>query len=498
MRWAAVLFVAVLAGVPALAAPPATAAEERTLVQQAMDKLDADDPAGALLLLQEAAQAPGFDQIDDRERYRVRHFIMSSAIDSKDYKTAAAAARLATASTYATPDDWYLRVWASFLSGDKADAAASMTVLARQSPKELNNFKLQLFYVLVHDVSALPGGEDQAIALIKALYACHWQPGGEAAENADMLWLRLLRHDIERRDAAGAQEIATRIVQPDVIVTMNSLKLYDPVVASDPERFNIAKAYAAAAERAKARSAAEPGLLSPVVDASLRLYQLGKLDEARSVIEIALSKVAAGAAFTDKAENLNWLYDSYARVLFALGRPDDAIAGMKAGIRVGESGIPNVSQTINLADMYLALNRPEEALAALAPLDSKGASPYGVMAAEQVRASAYALLGESEKSDASLDRIRAHADDAPGLTLQTLLYCGRAEEAEKLALKYLADPKRREGILETLHRTMPPPHATANGAKWGARVRALGDRPAVRQAVAAFGRILDLPLLNYS
>jgi hypothetical protein len=498
MRWTAVLILAGLWAVPALAAPPATAGDERALIQAAEQKADAGDAAGALVLLQQAAAAPGFDQIDDRERYRVRYFIAATAIDSKDYQTAVAAARLATASTYATQDDWYLRFWASFLSGDKADATASMTLLARHSSKLLSKFKLQLFYVLVHDVAALPGGEEQAIELIKALYACHWQPSGEAAESADMLWLRLLRHDIETRDAAGAQEIAARIVQPDVIVTMNSLKLYDPVVASAPDRFNIAKAYAAAAERAKARIAAEPKLLSPTVDASLRLFQLGRLDEARSVIEVALSKVAAGAAFTDKADNLNWLYDNYARVLFALGRSEDAIAVMKAGVRAGESGTPNVSQTINLADFYLALNRPEEALAVLAPLDSKGASPYGVLAAEQVRASAYALLGEREKSEASLDRIRARADDAPGLTLQTLLYCGRVEEAEKLALKYLADPKKREGILEMLHRTMAPPHATANGAKWGAQLKALGSREAVRQAVAAFGRILDLPLLSYS
>jgi hypothetical protein len=496
MRWAAVLFLAGFWGVPALAAPPATAGDERALIQAAQKKVDADDAAGALAILQEAAAAPGFDQIDDRERYRVRSLIAATAIDSKDYQTAVAASRLATASTYATQESWYLRFWASFRAGDKADAAASMTVLARNASELLGKFKLRLFYGLVHDVSALPGGEEQAMELIKALHACHWQPSDEAAENADMLWLRLLRHDIETRDATGAQEIAAVIVSPDVVVTMNSLKLYDPVVASAPDRFNIAKAYATAAERAKARIAAEPALLSPVVDASLRLFQLGRLNEARNVIEAALSKLAAGAAFTDKAENLNWLYDNYARVLFAMGRSADAIAVMKAGIRAGESGSPNVSQIINLADFYLALDRPQEALAALAPLDSKTASPYGVLAAEQVRAIAYALLGEREKSEASLNIIRAGA--APVLALQTLLRCGRGQEAEQLALKYLADPKTREGIVEMLHRTMAPPHASANGAKWGAKVMTLGSREAVRQAVAAFGRILDLPLLSYS
>ena len=58
-----------------------------------------------------------------------------------------------------------------------------------------------------------------------------------------------------------------------------------------------------------------------------------------------------------------------------------------------ENGTINVSQAINLGDQYVAYDRPNDALAAVAALDFSRASPYGRVALEYVRACALFRLG---------------------------------------------------------------------------------------------------------
>jgi hypothetical protein len=495
MRWATALILTGFLAVPGFAAPPVTAAEEMALIQAAGAKIDAKDEAAALPMLQEAIAAPGYDQIDDKIRYFAQHLLAAVALDTGDKETARQASRIASASTYADHSDWVLRCWASIEADDKADAAASMTILAGMGPQALNDFKPDTIYRVVRDANDAPEGGALRLKLIKTLFASHWLPVDEAAENADGLWLDLLRHDLEVHDVAEAQTIASRIVHPDIILAMNADRSFDPVVNADPAHFDIAKAYAAAVERAKARIAAAPDLLAPSVDAAMRLYQLGRLSEARTILEVAMSKAAAGTQFKDKDDQLNWIFDQHARVLLALGRSDDGIAAMKAGIRTGEDGNANVSQIINLADTYYALGRPKEALVVLAQLDSKFTSPYGAMSAEEARACSYAQLGDKENLGKSLTFIREHAAAAPGVALQALICSGDMEEAAKLAVKFLSDPDKRDSILERLHHHKLPPSASPLMIRLDQRWKALGEREDVRQAVASFGRILNLPVL---
>src|SRR5215472_1998163 len=87
-------------------------------------------------------------------------------------------------------------------------------------------------------------------------------------------------------------------------------------------------------------------------------------EEALKVLEASIEKASAPEArkkYKDYAEQYVWILDSRSHALFFLGRWDDAATQLQAASRLKEDGNANVSQVINLSDLYDSLQRPEEA-----------------------------------------------------------------------------------------------------------------------------------------
>jgi hypothetical protein len=381
------------------------------------------------------------------------------------------------------------------MSGDKDDAARSLERLVAW-PDLISKLRIRTVYAILNDSQDTPEGDARYARIVKALFDAQWRPVDEPAEYADRLWQRHVRYLLKAGNVAEARKVAAVITWPEFVVTARSQKLFDPLTTADPARYDIRKAYEAAAVRLKARVAATPAKLEPVSELALLLYQLDRPAEGLALIDQTFAAIKAGKVFADRDNQLNWLYDRRATLLTALGRTDEAIAAYKAGAEIGEYGF-NVSQVINLAGTYCDLGRPAEAIEVLTGFNPKHASPYGNMAAEEARVCAYAQLGDKPQLAKSLDFIRAHAGDAPGVAVEALLYAGEENEAAALALKFLGEEKNRNLILTRLHHNKPP--AKDPGMPFGtlmhARRDALAKRPEIVQAVGTFGHILEIPLV---
>jgi hypothetical protein len=131
-------------------------------------------------------------------------------------------------------------------------------------------------------------------------------------------------------------------------------------------------------------------------------------------------------------------------------------------------------------------------------VDTKNASPYGVMAAEETRACAYALQNDKAGLAQSVAFAQAHSKDAPLLAIQVALYAKDAEGAARLMLGFLADPDTRWQVLARLHNNKASRYHAAQTEKDlpGLHWSTLTERADVKAAIETYGRVLDLPTIS--
>jgi tetratricopeptide (TPR) repeat protein len=184
-----------------------------------------------------------------------------------------------------------------------------------------------------------------------------------------------------------------------------------------------------------------------------------------------------------------WVIDARARALEALGRYDEALALLREAREESKQDL--VSHALNLANLLAELNRPQEALAALPPLDS--ASAYGHVVAAGVQVMAAAESEDRAGLDAALALLRAQERDNPRSLVEALVIAGRDDEAAAELVARLADPHRRSDALVDLQDYADHP-APALVTGWRQRLLALRARPDVHRAVEACGRIRSYPI----
>ncbi|GAA0574910.1 tetratricopeptide repeat protein [Rhizomicrobium electricum] len=494
--WRAGLAFLVLASGAAFGSASGNLDEELGLLQSGINRAQANDCAGAVPPLKQAVDAPAFSQLNDRQQYIGVRILAVCAFSTRDNPTALKMSRIATASNFADKTDWYFRTLASWVSEDKDDASRSLERLVTW-PDQISFLQVSTLYSILNGSQGTPEGDARNARIVKALYDAKWRPTDEPEDSADGLWQRHARYLLKAGKVAEARKVVASITWAGFVVDARSEKLFDPLVAADPARYDIRKAHEAAVVRLKARVAATPDKIKPVVELTYTFYQLDRPEEGLALIDEKLAAIKAGKKFADQDEELNWLYDRRAMLLTELGRTDEAIAAFKAGSQFGEGGA-NVSQTINLADTYYSLGRPAEAIKVLANFDPKNASPFGAMAAQEARVCAYAQLGDKPALAKSLEFVQAHAGDAPGIAMQALLCAGEENEAAALTLKFLGDEKHRNDMLERLHTSVEPAKGVDMPFAKLLRERrlALAKRPEIVAAAETFGHILDLPLVT--
>ncbi len=181
------------------------------------------------------------------------------------------------------------------------------------------------------------------------------------------------------------------------------------------------------------------------------LRRLGRNDEMIAMLKAAISQAESTGAYDDRDDNLPWFWNSLAYAYAAAGKYDDMVVAFGKGAALNESGMPNVSQVINLSGQQNAFDRPKDALATITPISIKAdASPYGLMQIHLARGCAYARLSDLANARADLAYLLAHEPDAPP-AVSLIQMCLDNEDATAASfVRRLGDPRTREMAMRDL------------------------------------------------
>ncbi len=261
-------------------------------------------------------------------------------------------------------------------------------------------------------------------------------------------------------------------------------------------RLDLVAAAEANVARAEAAIAAAPRKLSRVLDAAQALRMLWRNDEALALLDRHLAAAQgadAARSYDDVADNLNWLLNERAYILYDLNRPDEARAAFGLSIAVGEHGGWSVSQVINFASMLEAEGRGADALEVLRTVGR--ASPYGDMWVAAVRVCAAEQQGDAALVGEAMRFLRAHVDDNVSAAARAYLCVNDLDAAAALYVRRRQDLEMRGDALLALqtHREAPS-GALPRLAVLRQRLDQVRSRADVRAAVEAVGRIEESPL----
>lgn len=146
----------------------------------------------------------------------------------------------------------------------------------------------------------------------------------------------------------------------------------------------------------------------------------------------------------------------------------------------------NVSQIINLGQLYADMRRPREALDTVQELGS--VSDYGKMQQELVRLQA-AIVQQDQAAIAShMSYMREHRNDAIATWQTALLHANELDESAKLLIERLNSEQWRTDALSDMQNyadIQVPPMDVERMKRW----RAVIARPDVQQALNKVGRI---------
>jgi len=184
-------------------------------------------------------------------------------------------------------------------------------------------------------------------------------------------------------------------------------------------------------------------------------------------------------------ESKVWLLNSKSNALGQLGRWDDSLATMRLASTLAEEGNSNVSQKINLGDMYCARGNGKQALAVLAGVGDM--SDYGQMALQSVQHCARLLQGDRTGADQAMAYLQEHRSLSTPVYLGALLREGRMDAAAEALVAALASEEERAAALVMVQDYLRPrllPAEEESYARWDALVQ----REDVRTAIERVGR----------
>jgi tetratricopeptide (TPR) repeat protein len=268
---------------------------------------------------------------------------------------------------------------------------------------------------------------------------------------------------------------------------------YDALIDRDAPQFDLVRAGQARVADLRARAILSPDVLETQVELVAALLSIGENEDALALVdEIVASATAAKAGkhpgYRDAKDQLPWAYNYAATALVRLGRHDAAVDYLRRGTMLDESGAPNVSQTLNLGQLYNNLGRHEEALDTV---DSVVAnmSTIGRMVQANARLRAALDTGDRQGADAAMAFLRANRDESPGILFESLVEAGDLDEAAAEVIAMLESPEDRAEALAMLQPFAEGPDLPGE-KRYNDHWRRLEDRDDVKAAVERVGRIL--------
>jgi len=479
-------------------ATPASADEAYETLERGRQALVADKYVEAGQAMDAILRMRSFDALDAGLQFRTVLFAAIAASGREDFLGAHEYMMAATQFDEAEAPQWMLRArYASYVDA-LPDAALAVATTARRWPKvlqvddETREFVARIAFRAQRDAASRAAYLDLANALFAAKFRQQFdtQPDG--------LWRDLILDALAHQDLKRAREIAERVENTDTILTMRIDKRFDPVVRSDPQRFDIAAAMKRNTKHLEKQMAAQPRRLDVFVQYAYALFDEGRFAEVLADSEAILAKVDKASKkappYDDLEDSLNWVYNHKSAALRALGRWDEGLAVMEQGSQQLEHGSDNVSQAINLGFHYNDAGKPRKALDALAAVDwSRGLSPYGRMQLQYVRYVAYRQLDDAAEAEKVLAYLREHHADANDTWQDAMLLAGDQDGAAAAFIAQLRDPETRVAAL-VLVQDYPPRLLSPRMQEERERWKRLFARPDVLAVINEVGRIEKVPM----
>jgi hypothetical protein len=368
-------------------------------------------------------------------------------------------------------------------SGYGAAASKSLTLLARQWPDRLASFDNRLIFRALWLAEHVAPG-DRGLVL-QALYAAHWKVEWDIEPS--VYWRDLALLYLEQGSLRQAIDVSTHVTEAYLLIAMRADRRFDAVVAAHPDQFDVEAAADREVKFFQSLSDEHPkslALKARVMEALLHEQHYAAMLAAS---DYAVQEIRA-TNFPDK------LYDDYVEehgsylylrsvALQREGRWDEAVAQL---VEAGHEG--DISQLINLASLYCALDRPKDALTVISPLGPTRTSAYGAMQVEAIRLQAAVQLGDRAQLSRSMQYLSSHYADAPRAYLYALIVAKRLDQAARYLITELEDKELRQGILADIQEYLPTPDAKAE-LEVEARWRAVIARKEVQTAIHKVGRV---------
>ncbi|WP_132999663.1 tetratricopeptide repeat protein [Luteimonas arsenica] len=478
--WIAALVMAGVLAFPADAnknASPLTP-ELRKAVRAAEAIFERGDPGTSAIAMEAVASHADFGALEANERSAYLLRAAWLATEARDMPRAHRLAQAAVDAEGNDPDAWFLLGQLAADQGQDETAARALAHLASTWPALVGHLRTELVNPLLHRLGVT---SPQTLELLEALYAADWTVDGIEPDHA---WARLALMRADRGDHDGARAALAGVTSATVITWLRSDRRFDALIKRDDPRYEPRKAAAAEVDTLRGRAAGSPSSLALQRELAYSLLVAGRPGEALALAEQAL----ADPGRFDDTDDLHWMANQRAIALRRLSRTDEALAALTAAAAMDESGQANVSQTLNLGTLLVDMERPEQALAAIARVD--GMSGYGLLVQSMVRLRAYRQMGRDDDAAIWLQRIRDGRDEGTILHLEALLLAGHEDEAANWLAELLDDPDRRAEALAWCQDYLGSEPLAGRVPLREARASLLA-RSDVLAAVNAVGRIED-------
>ncbi len=468
----------------------AAAGETQALLQRAIDRLKDGDTVGALPLMRRVLGASDFDSLPSNDQHRALLAGGLAELQSGAAATAVQLLRRAVQMPEAGDTDWLLLASAGHAAKDRGAVVEAVTTIARRWPDRLS---ADVDPVVSYALSVAPLEEDDRqgrIDLFSALYDARW-PHGHFSDGS-YIWSDLAAMVFAGGDENRAAEIARAVAVPRAIVGMCMGRDDDALLRKAPDVCDLGKRMEAYLAEVRERAAAQPDKLQAQHHLLDVLVQAGDDAEALKLADEDLARAKGPhSPYTDGADWIGWVHNARSHALRDLGRSDEAVAAMRAGMALPEDGGANISQVVNLADLLNALGRPKEALEVISHVGP--GSPYGEMQILSVRGVAWAQLGDKERLAKAIAEARGRLKDAPSALEDILIAANDLDGAAALFVQRLGDKTMRwEALMDLQDWKDIGPNSPVK-AELDRRFAAVRARPEVQAAVQSIGRILTVP-----
>ena len=439
-------------------------------------------------IIQPIIHGKDFGRLPSAEQYRALLTAAKLAFTLKEPKLEYESRVRLLALPEATADDRMSRLNATNRLKDTGEIIVSLTDVVQKNPESLDNLNYRFILRVLSDAEKqLPHGE--ALPLMQALYAAHWkvvwgqEPSGTWQDFALLL--------LEQNRLSEAIDVSTHVTDEYSLISMRADRRFDAITVANPAQFDVDAAIRKNLEHFQAVAERTPKSLTPKMIVMHRLLEEQHYGAGLAAADGLVAEIRLHAEpkqwYDDFDDQYVWILDTRSRLLRRLGRWDEGVDQLAAASWVPEWEGKNVSQVINLGELYCDLGNPKDGLGTLVRLGLEMSS-YGHMQEADVRLDAAIQLGDAAEKEKWLGFIKEHRLDAPRTYEDALLRMNDLDTAARWLIERLEDKDLRSAALLTVQEYAVP-RETARQAELRKRRREMRARTDVQAEISKVGRV---------